>query len=97
MSAVTTEKLARSQNLWVQSIRKSGVVSWECAGRWALRIGAIIPVEIQEEASVDATNHVTFCLDLGRGRVNTRNRNLWQEDYGVEKLDNSNATHLLTS
>ena len=32
-----------------------------------------------------------------RGRVNTGNRNLWQEDYGVGKLNNSNATHLLTS
>ena len=63
----------------------------------SVRIGAIITVELQEEASVEATNHVTFWLYLGRGRVNTRNRNLWQEDYGVGKLDNSNATHLLTS
>ena len=31
-----TNPRARSQNLWVQSIRKSGVVSCECAGRAAL-------------------------------------------------------------
>ena len=48
------------------------------------------------EASVDAINHGIFCVCLGRGRVNKRNRNLWQEDYGVGKLNNSNATHLLT-
>ena len=30
--------MARSQNLWVKSIRKSGVMSWECAGRAALSL-----------------------------------------------------------
>ena len=52
---------------------------------------------LNKEASVDAINHGTFSLCLGRGRMNKRNRNLWQEDYGAGKLNNSHATHLLTS
>ena len=47
--------------------------------------------------SVDAISHGTFSLCLRRGRVSKRNRNLWQEDYGAGELNNSNATHLLTS
>ena len=33
-----TNNRARSQNRWVNSIRNSGVVSWECAGRAALSL-----------------------------------------------------------
>ena len=61
------------------------------------RIGVRITVGFKKEASVDAIKNGTFCVCLGRVRVNKRNRNLWQEDYGLEKkFDTSNATHLLT-
>jgi hypothetical protein len=60
-----------------------------------LRIGLIITVGVKKEASVDATYHGTFLVDLRRGILNNWNPDLRQENYEVGKLSNSIVTHLL--
>ena len=54
---------ARSQNLWVKSIRKSGVVSWECAGRAALSLSHSAQSRSQRRATASEAHCRRFGLE----------------------------------
>ena len=56
-------KKARSQNLWVKSIRKSGVVSWECAGRAALSLSHSAQSRSQRRATASEAHCRRFGLE----------------------------------
>ena len=63
----------------------------------AVRIGAVITVEVIQGHEFQATRKRSFLLRLGRGLLCQQNQNLRRGDYVVRKLNDSNATHLLTS